>query len=294
VIVACVAGILQPVVTRTASFVCVLAGPFLSIFFEQSARLPYDHQLQSFHRAALATLACYGVLLLVSFLTKGERDADRERYTWWRFKHERLAGQATSRPWWQRDKLWATVLVASFPAMTIVQLDGVEVVASFLTQRSYRAAYCDFLLPVTRASQKETLARFKRAGELGKYRGLRVSGIADLGFLEEFPLLLYLEVLDQKHVDISGLAHLSNLRGLRLESPAAGIDFGWFPELEVFVGDWHPDNRNLPAARELRQLRVWHFNPRAALDCAAARSSNQDANRAVDKQAKGLSRERTW
>ena len=148
--------------------------------------------------------------------------------------------------------------------MPVVQLDGVKVVASFLTQRSYRAAYCDFLLPITRANQTKALAQFKRAGELGKYRGLRVSGIADLAFLEEFPQLLYLEVLDQKRVDTSGLARLANLRGLRLESPAAGIDFGWFPELEVFVGDWHADNRNLPAARELRQLRVWRFNPLSA------------------------------
>ena len=37
VIVAYVAGILQPFVTRTASFVCILAGPFLSILFEQAA-----------------------------------------------------------------------------------------------------------------------------------------------------------------------------------------------------------------------------------------------------------------
>jgi hypothetical protein len=148
--------------------------------------------------------------------------------------------------------------------MPTVELDGVKVVASFLTQRSYRAAYCDFLLPVTRANQAAALAKFKRARELGKYSGLCVSGIADLAFLEEFPLLLYLEVLDQKRVDIRGLAHLSNLRGLRIESPAAGVDFGWFPELEVFVGDWHADNRNLSAARELRQLRAWHFNPRAA------------------------------
>jgi hypothetical protein len=108
---------LQPQVTRTASFVCILAGPLLSIFFEQTARLAFDHQLQSFHRAALATIGCYGVLLIVSFLTRHERDAERERYTWWRFKSERLAGASTSRPWWQRDKLWAGVLVACTLAM---------------------------------------------------------------------------------------------------------------------------------------------------------------------------------
>jgi SSS family solute:Na+ symporter len=117
VIVAYAAGILQPLVTRTASFICILAGPFSSIFFEQTARLAFDHQLQSFHRAALATLSCYVVLLIVSFSTRHERDADRERYTWFRFKRERLAGQDAMRPWWQRDKLWAAVLVACTLAM---------------------------------------------------------------------------------------------------------------------------------------------------------------------------------
>jgi SSS family solute:Na+ symporter len=117
VIVAYVAGILQPLVTRTAAFVCILAGPFLSVFFEQTARLAFDHQLQAFHRAALATLACYGVLLVVSLSTKRERDADREQYTWSRFKLQRLSGQAATRPWWQRDKLWACLLVAITLAM---------------------------------------------------------------------------------------------------------------------------------------------------------------------------------
>jgi hypothetical protein len=55
--------------------------------------------------------------LIVSFSTRHERDADRERYTWFRFKRERLAGQDAMRPWWQRDKLWAAVLVACTLAM---------------------------------------------------------------------------------------------------------------------------------------------------------------------------------
>ena len=59
VIVAYVAGILQPLVTRTASFVCILAGPLLSILFEHGAYYGFDHQLQAFHRAGLATLGCY-------------------------------------------------------------------------------------------------------------------------------------------------------------------------------------------------------------------------------------------
>jgi solute:Na+ symporter, SSS family len=117
VIVAYVAGILQPFVTRTASFVCILAGPLLSVLFEQMARLIFDHQLQAFHRAGLATLACYGLLLTVSFWSQHERDRDREQYTWSRYKNQRQSGQDLARPWWQRDKLWASVLATCTLAM---------------------------------------------------------------------------------------------------------------------------------------------------------------------------------
>ena len=55
----------------------------------------------------LATLACYGLLLIVSLSTQHERDRDREQYTWSRFKHQRHGGQDATPPWWQRDKLWA-------------------------------------------------------------------------------------------------------------------------------------------------------------------------------------------
>jgi SSS family solute:Na+ symporter len=112
VIVAYVAGILQPFVTRTASFVCILAGPFLSIFFEQSARYGFDHQLQAFHRAALATVGCYALLLVVSLATQHQRDHEREQYTWSRFRRERPIEDDARRLWWQHDKLWAGVLIA--------------------------------------------------------------------------------------------------------------------------------------------------------------------------------------
>ena len=112
VIVAYVAGILQPLVTRTASFVCILAGPFLSILFEQAAYYGFDHKLQAFHRTGLATLACYGLLLVVSLATRHERDPEREQYTWKRFKSQRQAGEGAHRAWWQNDKLWAGLLIA--------------------------------------------------------------------------------------------------------------------------------------------------------------------------------------
>jgi hypothetical protein len=147
--------------------------------------------------------------------------------------------------------------------MAKVELDGVPVYASWLTQRSYRAAYCDFLLPVTAGNKQEVLRKFARSGALGKYRGLQVSGIADLRFLAEFPDLLYLEIVNQPKVKLQPLAGLQNLRGLRIETPGTGIDFGWFPLLEVFVGDWHPGNVNLERCRELRQLRAWGFKPKS-------------------------------
>lgn len=111
VIVAYVAGILQPSVTRTASFLCILAGPILSILFEQSAYHGFGHQLQAFHRAALATLACYVLLLMVSLLTQHERDSEREQFTWSRFKTQSQSGSIARRPWWQNDKRWACLLV---------------------------------------------------------------------------------------------------------------------------------------------------------------------------------------
>ncbi len=111
VIVAYVAGILQPLVTRTASVACILAGPLLSIVFEQAAARLFDHSLQGFHRAGLATVACYGVILLVSMVTQSERDEEREHFTWKRFRAEHADGDDRPRRWWQNDKLWAAVLV---------------------------------------------------------------------------------------------------------------------------------------------------------------------------------------
>ena len=111
VIVAYVAGILQPFVTRTAALACILAGPLLSILFEHGAYLAFDHALQAFHRAGLATVGCVLVVALVSLLTQNERDDGREQYTWGRFRNQPGADQATARPWWQRDKLWAAILV---------------------------------------------------------------------------------------------------------------------------------------------------------------------------------------
>jgi SSS family solute:Na+ symporter len=117
VLVAFIAGILQPFVTRTASVLCILAGPLLSVAFEQAARYGYDHTLQAFHRAGLATVACYVVLIVTSALTQRERDDQREHFTWRRFSEERNSETGALRPWWQRDRMWAVVLVLMTLAM---------------------------------------------------------------------------------------------------------------------------------------------------------------------------------
>ena len=108
VIVAYVAGILQPFVTphRVAGLHPGRPVACRSCF-EQAAQCGFDHDLQAFHRAALATLACYVVLVLVSLATQHERDSEREQYTWGRFKRRGQGDDDALRPWWQNDKLWA-------------------------------------------------------------------------------------------------------------------------------------------------------------------------------------------
>jgi hypothetical protein len=142
-------------------------------------------------------------------------------------------------------------------------LDGVKVIESPLSQWPFRAAPCHFLLKATPANKTAALSAFKKASPLGKFSGLHISGLHDLSFLEDFPLLLYLEVADVKRVNTRQLDCLGNLRGLRLESPGAGIDFACFPNLEIYSGNWHVDNDNLKACRDLRRLHLWHFSPRS-------------------------------
>ena len=117
VIVAYVAGILQPFATRSAALVCILFGPFASILFEQLARWGFDHSLQAFHRAAFATIACYAVLLAVSFVTQNERNAESEQFTWSQFR--RIRGDSASNEAVDRrsDRFWAVLLVVCTLAM---------------------------------------------------------------------------------------------------------------------------------------------------------------------------------
>lgn len=148
--------------------------------------------------------------------------------------------------------------------MSELRWDDVEVRFSVLSHKTFKASPCDFLLPMTPGNKDEMLAKFRPKGAFGVYSGLWISGIADLSFLQEFPDLRYLEVVDQKRVDTRQLECLRNLRGLRIDTPGAGIDFSWFPELELFVGDWHVDNCNIGHCRELRTLRLRQFKPQSA------------------------------
>lgn len=112
VLVAFLIGILQRNVTATGSVACIVAGPIASVLFEQGSGRLLGHTLQHFHRAGLAAVACYFVLLVVSWLTASERSAEREQYIWWRYR-DHPGEEAAIRPWWQRDRNWAIVLVAA-------------------------------------------------------------------------------------------------------------------------------------------------------------------------------------
>jgi SSS family solute:Na+ symporter len=112
VLVAFLAGIFQANVTATGSFACMLTGPIASVLLERGALHGFDHELQAFHRAGLAALLSYGVLLAVSLLYRHERSAETEQYLWWRYRRGGDDDGAVARTWWQRDGLWAILLAA--------------------------------------------------------------------------------------------------------------------------------------------------------------------------------------
>ncbi len=117
VIVAYVAGILQPSATATGALASIVAGPVLSVALVQIAARGWNHDLQAFHRAGLATVGCYLVLLATSLATRGERNAQREQYTWAHYRHDPADARDAHRPWYQHDRFWAAVLVACTLAM---------------------------------------------------------------------------------------------------------------------------------------------------------------------------------
>ena len=145
--------------------------------------------------------------------------------------------------------------------MITLEHKGFSIRLSELTQRPYRAVLCDVLLIVTRKNRKEVLAEFARSEATCRmtYSGLRTEGVDDLAFLKDFPSLRYLEIAGPAPTDLRPLESLSNLRGLMIESPPCGLDFACFPQLEVFTGSWHSENRGVAAARELRRLHIGKY-----------------------------------
>jgi hypothetical protein len=145
--------------------------------------------------------------------------------------------------------------------MRNLTLDDVPVTTSELSIASYEAAPRDLLLEVTPKNLDEALKEYRHAGFAGAYSGLNISGVKDLRFLEEFPDTLYLSISSDKPIKTGSLKSLSNLRGLHFESPGAGIDLSWFPELEVYSGGWHKGHTNFDHCRALRRLSLRSFNP---------------------------------
>jgi SSS family solute:Na+ symporter len=117
VLIAFLTGIFQRSVTPTGAMACIIAGPVMSIAFEQSAAMFLNHTLQAFHRAGLAAVACYVVLIVVSMITQSERSAEREQYLWWTYRKNPADERLQARPWWQSDRIWAVILVMSTLAL---------------------------------------------------------------------------------------------------------------------------------------------------------------------------------
>jgi len=80
--------------------------------------------------------------------------------------------------------------------MSGLQSDGVDVRFSCLTHKVFKASPCAVLLPMTPGNKDEMLVKFRHHGTFGNYSGLWISGIADLSFLQDFPDLRYLEVVE--------------------------------------------------------------------------------------------------
>ena len=111
VLIAFPAGIFQRFLTPTGAVACILAGSVSSVLLEQGASRLFNHSLQAFHRAGLATVASYTVLVLVSLVSQSERSPEREQYLWWTYRHNPADEGPFARPWWQNDRTWAIILV---------------------------------------------------------------------------------------------------------------------------------------------------------------------------------------
>jgi hypothetical protein len=99
---------------------------------------------------------------------------------------------------------------------------------------------------IRRKPSAKLLGRLVDEIDAGNLSGLAIFDVPDVSFLTQFPTLRYLELRPTAKLELSPLAGLDNLRGLRLENPGSALDFASFPLLEEFVGDWHPKNTGIP------------------------------------------------
>lgn len=139
-------------------------------------------------------------------------------------------------------------------------LDGLEVATSELSSGVDDAAPCSLLGVIREPPSTKHALHLAQAIGTGALSGLTLHNIVDLSFLRKFPGLRYLEIQSDSKVDVTHIAGLDSLRGLRLDKPASGLDFSAWPLLEAFVGDWHPNNTNLTQS-SLRRLALWQFKP---------------------------------
>lgn len=147
--------------------------------------------------------------------------------------------------------------------MAALTLDDIPVCKSALSLRKHRAAPAGLMLDINPQTQSAAMKAFAEHGDFGgPYNGIVVKDVDDLGLLDDCESLLYLELRSGlKKSDVPRVEKLYNLRGLRISDPKAGIDFGCFPQLEEFLGDWHAGNSGIGQCRELRELRAWRFKP---------------------------------
>jgi len=85
----------------------------------------------------------------------------------------------------------------------------------------------------------------------------------DVDFLRECPSVECVRLVS--HVgDLSGLHALSGLRELWISEPGkAAVDFGRFPELRKFRGDWSRKYSGFESCRKLSRLALWKYKPKS-------------------------------